>query len=64
MSLLKLRALLTDAHERLNVIHDTNGARALLLDAIREIDDQRATEMAADRYHAKLTEDSDRIRGT
>jgi hypothetical protein len=63
MNVLKLRALLEDAHERLRYVMDSNGARALLLHAIREIDDQRLTEMAAERYQAKLRNDSDRLRG-
>ena len=64
MTMLRVRDLIVQAHERLGPVADSRGARARLLDAIRLIDDQRLTNRAAERYQARLREDSDRIRGT
>lgn len=62
MSLEGIRALLIDAHARLQSVAHTDGARASLLDAIREIDRLEVPQDAAARYQTRLRADGARLR--
>jgi hypothetical protein len=57
MSLDRIRALLLDAHRKLALHRDVDGARQSVADAIRLLD-----ETPAERYQARLRRDGARIR--